>query len=258
MTDNRAHSDSWLLIVDGPLDGTANMEVDRESLARVEASTVPLTILRFYGWTRPTVSVGRNQKPERAVDLAYCSAHGIDVVFRPTGGRAVLHDRELTYAIASNAVDVFGGGTIYETYRRISIALAEGYRRLGLDVVVAPDTTRPDHDPDRDPPCFVSPSRYELMSGGRKIAGSAQRRLRRGFQQHGSMPIECDFDEAARVLMVDRDALRNEMAGMSEFLTSVPGRGTLVEVFTRAFEKTFGIRPGTLKSRKSSGLSAAV
>lgn len=258
MTDHRARPDSWLLVVDPPLDGAANMDVDRELLARVEALSEPLTILRFYGWTRPTVSLGRNQKPERGVDLEYCSARGIDVVFRPTGGRAVLHDRELTYAIASNAFDFFGGGTIYETYRRISVALAEGYRRLGIEATVAPDTTRPDHGADRDPPCFVSPSRYELMAGGRKIAGSAQRRLRRGFLQHGSMPIVCDFEEAGRVLKVDPGALRTEMAGMSEFLPGIPGTGRLVKVFTRAFEDTFGVRFPTLEGRKPSGLSTAV
>src|SRR5690606_29480259 len=123
---------------------------------------------------------------------------GIDIVYRPTGGRAVLHDDELTYAVVSNDLARFDGGSVYGTYRRISEALAAGYRRLGLDVTLAPPPGRGPVKGPVDHPCFVSPSRYELLAGGRKIAGSAQRRLRHAFLQHGSMPVTCDRDLLAR------------------------------------------------------------
>src|SRR5260221_4318149 len=87
----------WELVIHGLRDGASNMATDSALLERVENSSVPLTIVRFYGWRTPTISLGRNQKIDKAVDVDYCRANGIDIVHRPTGGRAVLHDDELTY-----------------------------------------------------------------------------------------------------------------------------------------------------------------
>src|SRR5204862_631161 len=142
-------------------DGRSNMVIDSALFDEVAASPAPKTIVRFYGWSTPTVSLGRNQKIERAVDMDYCAVNGIDVVHRPTGGRAVLHDDELTYAVISNDADAFGD-TIYGNYKRVSEALCLGYNRLGVPAVLAPETRKPSSMPDDgDPPCFVSPSRYE-------------------------------------------------------------------------------------------------
>src|SRR6267142_193746 len=163
----------WELIIDGAIDGISNMAIDAALLDEVEASSDLRTIVRFYGWLRPTVSLGRNQMIDKAVDVEYCSANGIDVVHRPTGGRAVLHDDELTYAVVSNDSATFGD-TIYGNYKRVSEALCLGFNRLGIPAVLAPDTRKPNSkDVDADPPCFISTSRYELMVDGRKIVGSA-------------------------------------------------------------------------------------
>src|SRR5205807_10365502 len=135
---------------------------DSALLEQVETSDNPRTIVRFYGWRTPTISLGRNQKVERAVDFAYCGAHGIGIVHRPTGGRAVLHDDELTYAVISNDTACFGD-TIYGNYKRVSEALRLGYNSLGVRAVLAPDTRKPGlSDNGGDPPCFLSTSRYEL------------------------------------------------------------------------------------------------
>src|SRR5256712_12641919 len=108
---------AWELIIDGTLDGAANMAVDAALLGEVERFPGARTVVRFYAWRRPTVSLGRNQKVENAVDVDYCRVSGIDIVHRPTGGRAVLHDDELTYAVISNDSFYFGD-TIYGNYRR--------------------------------------------------------------------------------------------------------------------------------------------
>src|SRR5438093_10343456 len=167
----------WELIIDGATDGLRNMAIDAALLDEVESSPGTRTIVRFYGWRTPTISLGRNQKIEKAVDVDYCRANGIDIVHRPTGGRVVLHDDELTYAVISNDTESFGD-TIYGNYKRVSEALCLGYNRLGVPAVLAPDT-RKAPSMNSDPPCFLSPSRYELTVRGRKIVGSAQRRLRR-------------------------------------------------------------------------------
>src|SRR5262245_58856207 len=213
----------WELIIDSAIDGKSNMAIDSALFEEIASSSTPRTIVRFYQWSRPTLSLGRNQKIDKAVDTDYCADHGIDVVHRPTGGRAVLHDDELTYAVISNDAAHFGD-TIYGNYKRVSEALCDGLRRVGVPAVLAPDTRKAAQQPNgADPPCFLSSSRYELTVHGRKIVGSAQRRLRRSFLQHGSMPIKCNRETLARaVRMVDASALYQEMAGLSEFLPRRP------------------------------------
>src|SRR6266516_2120954 len=134
---------SWELIVDGAIDGGRNMAIDAALLDEVEGSREVQTIVRFYSWRRPTMSLGRNQKIEKAVDAEYCNANGIDIVYRPTGGRAVLHDDELTYAVISNDSSCFGD-TIYGNYKRVSEALCLGYKNLGVAAILAPDSRKPD------------------------------------------------------------------------------------------------------------------
>lgn len=202
----------WDLIIDGPLDGVSNMAIDAALLDEVRASDSPKTIVRFYQWRRPTISLGSNQKIENAVDREYCAEHGIDIVHRPTGGRAVLHDDELTYAVISND-DACFGGTIYANYKRVSEALCDAFQRVGVPAVLAPETRKaPTTRNGADPPCFLSPSRYELTVEGRKIVGSAQRRVKNSFLQHGSMPITCDRETLAYATrMVETDSLYREI-----------------------------------------------
>jgi lipoate-protein ligase A len=237
-----SRSNLWDLILDGELDGFRNMAIDAALLEEVEASAEDRTIVRFYRWHRPTVSLGRSQKLEVAVDVDYCTRESIDVVHRPTGGRAVLHDDELTYAVISNDSSHFGD-TIYGNYKRVSEALCDGFRTVGVPAILAPDTRKPQPQSNgADPPCFLSPSRYELMVDGRKIVGSAQRRLRRSFLQHGSMPMTCDREKLARaVRMADPSALYREMAGLTEFLPERPPIAELTNALVAGFRQRFGI-----------------
>src|SRR5215813_6508498 len=131
----------WKLIIDGALDGSRNMAVDAALLNEAEHTETPVTIVRFYGWIIPTISLGRSQQVAKAVDIDYCRANGIDIVHRPTGGRAVLHDDELTYAVISNDSDCFGD-TIYGNYKRVSEALCLAYNRLGVPAILAPETRK--------------------------------------------------------------------------------------------------------------------
>jgi len=233
---------AWQLILDNALDGTSNMAIDAALLNEVEHSETSRTIVRFYRWKRPTISLGRNQKIDAAVDKAFCEGHGVDVVHRPTGGRAVLHDDEITYAVASNDNTTFGD-TIYANYKSVSEALCVGYRSLGVPAILAPETRRVSTSVDgMDLPCFVSQSRYELTVEGRKIVGSAQRRLRRSFLQHGSLPIRCDREKLALATrMPDSSLLYEEMAGVAEFLSERPSIEKLTDALIAGFRTRFGI-----------------
>ncbi len=234
---------TWDLMLDPPLDGETNMAVDAELLESLEQNREVRTVLRFYSWIRPTISLGRNQRREKALDLEFCQSAGLDVVQRPTGGRAVLHDDEITYSVVSNEETPFDGGSIYDTYRRISEALSIGYHRLGVETVLAPDTRRLGVSKGgAEYPCFVSPSRYELMKDGRKVVGSAQRRLRNSFLQHGSMPISCDRELLARATRLENASLLDdEMAGIVECLDRRPSIGEITSAFVGAFEEYFEV-----------------
>lgn len=232
----------WDLILDEDLDGAHNMAVDAALLDEVERSPIPRTIVRFYSWRRPTISLGRHQRIDSAVDHVFCSQNGIDIVHRPTGGRAVLHEDELTYAVVSNDSRSFGD-TIYANYKSVSEALCQGFNRLGVPATLAPETRRLAPNPrGADLPCFVSPSRYELTVQGRKIVGSAQRRLRRSFLQHGSMPVTCDREKLALATsMPDAGLLYEEMAGIAEFLRVRPALGEFREALVEGFRSRFAI-----------------
>jgi lipoate-protein ligase A len=235
----------WDLIIDDDLDGISNMAIDAALLEEVEGSPDPKTIVRFYRWQRPTVSLGRNQRVDTAVDELFCAEHGVDIVHRPTGGRAVLHDDELTYAVASNDSSCFGD-TIYANYKSVSEALCAAFNRVGVPATLAPETRRAAAPAgvasSSDVPCFMSVSRYELTVHGRKIVGSAQRRLRRSFLQHGSMPLSCDREKLARVTrMSDSGPLYAEMAGLQEFLGARPSFADLTSALVGSFQDRFGI-----------------
>ena len=194
--------ESWRLIVDGPAPAARNMAVDEAILSAVEAGEAPPT-LRLYRWAPPAVSLGYFQEWGESVNEEACREAGVDVVRRPTGGRAVFHADEVTYAVALPPGHPLAGRTVMEGYRRISEALAAGLRRLGIEAVLA--------RPAAGPPgqgrqalagaCFDSASRYELEWRGRKIAGSAQlRRASGAVLQHGSIPLRFDPDLTARLL----------------------------------------------------------
>jgi lipoate-protein ligase A len=178
------------------------MATDEDLLALAQAGDrVP--VLRFYTWHPPAVSIGRFQRIEEAVDAEACRRLGIDIVRRVTGGRAVLHDRELTYSIISRTDTALFPPDVLGTYKVIAAGLLTGFRNLGIPAEMVSHGSRTGslvNKHDRDPSCFSSPSWYEIIVKGRKIVGSAQRRLSSAFLQHGSILISYDSALATKVI----------------------------------------------------------
>jgi lipoyl(octanoyl) transferase len=229
----------WQLIVEPePLPGSWNMAVD-EHLFRL-AGDSPRTFLRFYRWERPTASLGYSQAASRVIDVEFCRAHGIDIVRRMTGGKLVLHDREVTYSVASADTAVFTA-TLRESYRLISEALLKGLERLGVSARLA--EASPPAYLKGTMPCFAFPARDEIEIGGRKIAGSAQKRTGPLFLQHGSILLETD---EALLSEVSRPGESPESLGMTS-LSEALGRpvdfdaaaGPLVQGFADLFGVDF-------------------
>ncbi len=145
------------------------------------------SVFSIYGWTRPTLSFGRNQTAVGRYDLERIRSLCIDMVRRPTGGRAVLHNREVTYSVTAPAV---AGIALRESYAQINVILLAALARLRVGAAVAEPQARTPQPSDL--PCFAAPSRGELISDGRKLVGSAQWREAGALLQHGSMLIEDD------------------------------------------------------------------
>jgi len=188
----------WRLIDTPPAPGAWNMAVDEALAASVAAGGAP--VLRFYRWDPACLSLGRNQPARGRYDLAALAAAGIDVVRRPTGGRAVLHRRELTYSVAAPVALL---GPQRQAYAAINRALVAGLRRLGADASLQPATGV--HAPHPSlAPCFAEPVEGEVVAAGRKLVGSAQRLLGSVLLQHGSLPLH-DDQAAVAALVVGRD-----------------------------------------------------
>lgn len=173
------------------------------------------TFLRFYQWVRPTVSLGYGQDAGRAADLDFCRANGIDVVRRMTGGKVVLHNKELTYSLASSDKETFTS-TLRDSYQLISLALIKGLELMGLSARLAPAS--PPAYVRGTMPCFAFPARDEVEIGGRKIIGSAQKRTGAAFIQHGSIPLEKEEALLGAVAKSDAEDAGLNMTSLSEAL----------------------------------------
>lgn len=169
------------------------MARDEALLASAEAGAPPA--LRLYGWTTPTLSLGAHQ-PSSDADQQACRDRGVALVRRPTGGGAVLHDRELTYSVTGRIGEAPFPSSVVALYDAIAAALIAGLRVVG----VAAEASRGAHRGRAPADCFGAPSARELVVGGRKLVGSAQVRRRGAFLQHGSILLDLDAALLARVL----------------------------------------------------------
>jgi lipoate-protein ligase A len=236
----------WNLFLHGALPGSYNMAVDEVLLDKVsDPSCPPTTFLRFYQWERPTLSLGFSQKASRVIDFAFCEARGIDLVRRITGGKAVLHDQELTYAVISNDAEFFPGNDIAATYERIALALSFGLDRLGIKTALAPGVTSAFRTTST-PSCFATANHFEILCQGQKLVGSAQRRTRRGFLQHGSILLDFDLFllDGAMGTRHDGASLSNNFTSLRKILGRLPEVSQVIEVLRQGFETCFGVKLG--------------
>ena len=204
----------WRSLDTGFLTGYENMAIDEAIFIGCQEKK-SLPTIRIYGWSPPAVSLGYFQKAENAVDLEACKRCGVDVVRRLSGGRSVLHHRELTYSIICREGASPLGSSVLETYKTISECLIRTLKGLGLDVqwVASRDKHNAAQDKDKTASCFSSPSWYEITVEGKKICGSAQKRGGGVLLQHGSLLIEFDPELLAEVLVSKKE--------IEEFLTEI-------------------------------------
>jgi lipoyl(octanoyl) transferase len=221
------------------------MATDLACLDEVARGGAP--ILRFYSWSPPALSIGRFQ-PETDVDREACRAHRVEVVRRPTGGRALLHGADLTYAVAM-ARPPGPAGRVDALYRTLAGALIAGLGSLGVDAAIGGDA-RP-----AGPVCFVAAQGADLRVGARKLCGSAQVQRGAVVLQHGSILLHrLPFDEldllvgtrpsAGRDAERERRRLRARSVTLEELrVTTDPA--TVAAAIARGFETALDVRFGS-------------
>ncbi len=204
---------SWFLLSEPePLPAAENMARD-EHLFNL-CHEAKRGFLRLYSWEKPSFSIGVSQKALRALNIDFIRSNGCEYVRRITGGKAVLHHREITYAVASSEDLFFHEHDLHQSYLLISQALVQAIRSLGVDAVLsrgsAAELSR-SHNP-----CFSFPTPHEIEVGGRKIVGSAQKRDKQALLQHGSIPLTMDYALYAGGAHFPPEPLRKSMTTWSD------------------------------------------
>ena len=220
----------WRLLLDEAADGAWNMAADEAMLLSHAAGETGPT-LRFYAWSPAAVSLGYFQHADAEIDRAVCMKRGIDVVRRLTGGRAVLHDAEVTYSLVVRESEAYIPYGVTASYLFFSRGIVAGLARLGINAQMqAPEVAgvRTDGKTIRSAVCFDAPSYYELTVGGRKIVGSAQVRKDGILLQHGSILLDFQPERIVNILRLademTRAALLRELALRATSLSAASGR----------------------------------
>jgi lipoyl(octanoyl) transferase len=239
-------SHPFRLLYDMHCDGATNMARD-EAISNAVSTGAQLPTLRFYGWTPAAISLGMSQRIS-TVNEARCTADGVGVVRRSTGGLAILHTDEFTYSVALPIHHPIAEGDVLTSYRRISEAIMDALRRMGVAAVqanrVAKDLKA------TGPVCFEAPSDYEVVGGPpdgsaplRKLVGSAQWRRVDGVLQHGSLPLSGDIGRVCAYLngAPDPERVRAHAATLSETLGREIDWHEVAEAWRAAFAEVLNL-----------------
>lgn len=203
----------WRFIDSGNGSPSFNMALDEALLDWHSVSKIPPTI-RFYGWDPATISIGYFQKVEKEINMEAVKEHKLGFVRRPTGGRGVLHEHELTYSVIVSEDYPDMPKTVTEAYRVISEGILKGFHHLGLEAYFAVPKTQDERDSLKNPRsavCFDAPSWYELVVEGRKVAGSAQTRQKGVILQHGSILLDLEEDKLFSLFKYPNDKVKERM-----------------------------------------------
>jgi lipoyl(octanoyl) transferase len=200
----------WRLLYSGEAVGAWNMALDEAILEAVGRGESPPT-LRLFAWSPPCLSIGYSQ-PVADVDSDAVDRYCWHLVRRPTGGRAILHTDELTYSVIAPLHEPRVAGSVLESYRRLSVALVESLRMLGISVQANKEYPTTVKTNSGGPVCFDVPSNYEITVDGKKLIGSAQARRMGGVLQHGSLPLGGDLTRITLGLAYKEEAARRAAA----------------------------------------------
>lgn len=244
----------WRLLDHGPGPPRWNMAVD-EALRRSHAEAGGPPTLRFYQWSRPTLSLGAGQKLPDQLSSARLEALGLAVVRRPTGGRAVLHGSDLTYCVVAGEKEGFPP-SVRAVYQRLRRGLQAGLARLGVPTSPGPPQGRNPHGVH----CFAGAASGDLTWQGKKFLGSAQVWQGRTFLQHGAILLTVQLDVWRQILETsDREAV-GPVTSLAEILGAPPPLRALKAALQQGFQEELGLtfEPGELTPWEKDLLAARI
>lgn len=238
-------TETWNFINTGSHDPYYNMAMDESLLNFVSRGEID-PVVRFYTWNPATLSVGYFQRLKKEIDIDKVNEKGFGLVRRQTGGRGVLHDKELTYSVIVSEEHPNMPSTVTEAYRVISEGLLEGFKLLGFEAYFAIPRSKEEREKLKQPRsavCFDAPSWYELVVEGRKIAGSAQTRQKGVILQHGSLLQDVNVDELFDMFIFKNDRLKDKMkkafVDKAVAINDISDRHISIEEMEKAFEEGF-------------------
>lgn len=249
---------TWRFINSGRCSASYNMAMD-EAVAIYVRKGESAPTLRLYSWDKPSVSLGCFQKI-RDINIEYCKNANIPVIRRSTGGRAILHNNELTYSFSIKTDnDLFSKG-IFDSYKKISNAMNLALVRLGLSPEsklvrgIRHSSLNAHHS--KSPLCFQSTSYGEITVNGKKVIGSAQKRWQDGLLQQGAIPYHIDESAMQKIFNIQSfQNIKETMTGLRDTIPDLKDR-EFREIIKIAFEETFSIKfTATLPSQAEEALA---
>jgi lipoyl(octanoyl) transferase len=235
-TRGGAQPPSWFLLLETePKRAAENMARD-EYLFRL-CHESKCGFLRIYAWERPSFSTGVSQKAGKALNLDFIRENGCAYVRRITGGKTVLHDHEITYAVASSEDLFFKEHDLHQSYLLISRVLVQALQSLGVVAALSKGSSSElsrSHNP-----CFSFPTPNEIEVGGKKIIGSAQKRDKQALLQHGSIPLSMNYDLYAGGANSNAAFIKKNMTTWSDI--SGRSRQELIAALVQSFRSFVGM-----------------
>ncbi|PYZ94333.1 octanoyltransferase [Salipaludibacillus keqinensis] len=243
--------ETWYFIDSKEQHPAYNMALDEKLMEWHRNGEIP-PVIRFYGWDPATLSVGYFQHVEKEVNLNAVKSYDLGFVRRPTGGRGVLHDDELTYSVIVSEDHSAMPETVTEAYRVISEGLLQGFRHLNLHAEFSIPRSVEEKQRLKNPRssvCFDAPSWYEMVVEGRKVSGSAQTRQKGIILQHGSIILSIDEEKLFDLFVFPSEKVRRRMqqgfhkkaVAINELLTETVSMNEVKEAFKKGFESGLNI-----------------
>jgi len=239
--------ETWRFINSGKLKPHENMAMDEAILFGV-INKNNLPVIRVYDWDPPTVSYGYHQKIKDHILLDKVKEYGFGLVRRPTGGRAVLHYDEVTYAVISRTKGILAG-SVLETYQEIGKVLLAALHEIGIDATMQDSMPSEKEQRTWENPCFTSASKYEINYQGRKIIGSAQIRKGNAILQHGSILFNHNQELMAELMPTksnkDKETIKKLLSrktvAINDLIENSLTFNEFVNILKSNFQKHFGI-----------------
>ncbi|WP_435877215.1 lipoate--protein ligase family protein [Sporosarcina highlanderae] len=240
-------SETWGILDSGFHDAAINMALDEMLLVWHSQGKIPPTI-RFYGWSSPSLTVGRFQPVDGVIDFNALEKHHCQFVRRMTGGSAVLHDNELTYSIIVAEDHPKIPESIVEAYYILSHGLLEGYKQLGIHADYAIPQEK-QNKKNQTAVCFEKTAYYEMIVDGKKISGNAQTRKKGVLLQHGSIPMSIDEDMLFDLFMypsieqrqLKQNAFKEKVITIDQIKNRKHSYDELKQAFISGFQSGLGI-----------------